>query len=601
MTFALSPLLLAALAMLLLAAVTTAESHGLSVRAVSSADISTFRGATLVKNGQPTSCEFGLIDNQSAFLAANCLDFVNGQVNQATKYEIYFDQAKGQPPGRATLINDKIQVHSLYNPTSFANNIAVVQFNFPDQGSWINYISVDSLEWTSLVNVRRQLLNPSTNSWGAPIVQTQSANNPSSCFTASALFTSNVRDMVCSVLSLSSPVSSKCTAPYGTLYGVSKKSMAVSALYSHSVVYANDLCSGGNTFHYFTMLSNYTRFASAVLGRQVYEYIENQSLYDTMWHSTGHHFQNANAMNAPGTSQFGGDIYALERNMVPQPPPPPPPSPQPSSQQPPPPQQPTTPQTQTQPTNTPPGASNPPQPTQPSTTNNGNNGNGGGNNSSGGDGGDVGDATSINNTSDGFVLQPIQTSSLTSVPTGVVTLVDPADNSSQSNVVIVSNSDSNIDFSDDGGGTGGNGTGGSGNRPGHDGHDNNNSNSNSSSAPSSKATNSSQGPLLGGMGDKTTGMAKNTVIALAVAIPIICVLLGVGLYFAYRNYKKRKADNEFKPGSNRQLNNMRVIMEEIGGASEDLNFPGPNSKPEKPTVYQFSHPLEVDSLNLNHN
>ncbi|KAJ2897729.1 hypothetical protein IWW38_001620 [Coemansia aciculifera] len=538
--------------MLLLAAVTTAESHGLSVRAVSSADISTFRGATLVKNGQPTSCEFGLIDNQSAFLAANCLDFVNGQVNQATKYEIYFDQAKGQPPGRATLINDKIQVHSLYNPTSFANNIAVVQFNFPDQGSWINYISVDSLEWTSLVNVRRQLLNPSTNSWGAPIVQTQSANNPSSCFTASALFTSNVRDMVCSVLSLSSPVSSKCTAPYGTLYGVSKKSMAVSALYSHSVVYANDLCSGGNTFHYFTMLSNYTRFASAVLGRQVYEYIENQSLYDTMWHSTGHHFQNANAMNAPGTSQFGGDIYALERNM-------------------------------------------------PSTTNNGNNGNGGGNNSSGGDGGDVGDATSINNTSDGFVLQPIQTSSLTSVPTGVVTLVDPADNSSQSNVVIVSNSDSNIDFSDDGGGTGGNGTGGSGNRPGHDGHDNNNSNSNSSSAPSSKATNSSQGPLLGGMGDKTTGMAKNTVIALAVAIPIICVLLGVGLYFAYRNYKKRKADNEFKPGSNRQLNNMRVIMEEIGGASEDLNFPGPNSKPEKPTVYQFSHPLEVDSLNLNHN
>ncbi|KAJ2563734.1 hypothetical protein GGH95_004588, partial [Coemansia sp. RSA 1836] len=121
------PLLLAALLgmLLLLAAVVPAQSTGLSVRAISSADISTFRGATLVKNGQPTSCEFGLIDNQSAFLAANCLDFKDGQVNQATKYEIYFDKAKGQGPGRATLIPDKIRVHPLYNPTSFANNIAV--------------------------------------------------------------------------------------------------------------------------------------------------------------------------------------------------------------------------------------------------------------------------------------------------------------------------------------------------------------------------------------------------------------------------------------------------------------------------------------------
>ncbi|KAJ1670494.1 hypothetical protein GGF38_001487, partial [Coemansia sp. RSA 25] len=266
----------------------------------------TFRGATLVKNGQPTSCEFGLIDNQSAFLAANCLDFKDGQVNQATKYEIYFDKAKGQGPGRATLIPDKIRVHPLYNPTSFANNIAVVEFSYSDQGSWINYISVNSLEWTSMVNVRRQLLSPSANSWGDPVVQTQTGNAPD-CFKASALFKSNVRDMVCSVLSLSSPVSNKCSAPYGTLYGVSEKSMAVSAIYSHSVVYNSNMCSGGNTFHYFTMLSNYTRYASSVLGRRVYEYIENTRLYDTMWHTTSHHFQNVNAMNAAGTSQFGGD------------------------------------------------------------------------------------------------------------------------------------------------------------------------------------------------------------------------------------------------------------------------------------------------------
>ncbi|KAJ2810681.1 hypothetical protein H4S07_002532, partial [Coemansia furcata] len=118
------PLFLAGLGMLLLQCV-SALSTGLSVRAISASDMSTFRGAVLVKNGQPTSCEFALIDNQSAFLAANCLDYSNGLVNQNTKYEIYFDNAKGQGPGRATLIPDKIIVHPLYNPTSFANNIAV--------------------------------------------------------------------------------------------------------------------------------------------------------------------------------------------------------------------------------------------------------------------------------------------------------------------------------------------------------------------------------------------------------------------------------------------------------------------------------------------
>ncbi|KAJ2380747.1 hypothetical protein H4S02_006531, partial [Coemansia sp. RSA 2611] len=324
------PMLWAALGLLLLQLV-SARSTGLSLRAVSASDMNTFRGAMLVKNGQPTSCEFALIDNQSAFLAANCLDYSNGLVNQNTKYEIYFDKAKGQGPGRATLFADKIRVHPLYNPTSFANNIAVVEFDFRDQGSWINYISVNSLEWVSVVNVRRQLLNPGAQSWSSPLVQSQTGNH-ADCFKASALFKSNVRDMVCSVYSLSSPVSNKCSLPYGALYGVSQKSMAISAIYSHSVVYDKDMCSGGRTFNYYTMLSNYTRYASSVLGRRVYEYIEKPDLYKTMWHTTSHHFQNEDAMNAGGTSQFGGDIYAIQRNLVSPQPPPQPPQPQPQPQ-----------------------------------------------------------------------------------------------------------------------------------------------------------------------------------------------------------------------------------------------------------------------------
>ncbi|KAJ2864164.1 hypothetical protein GGH94_003112 [Coemansia aciculifera] len=565
------PLLLAALGLLLLQLV-SARSTGLAVRAVSAADMNTFRGAVLVKNGQPTSCEFALIDNQSAFLAANCLDFSNGQVNQNTKYEIYFDKAKGQGPGRATLIPDKIRVHPLYNPTSFANNIAVVEFNYSDQGTWINYISVNSLEWASVVNVRRQLLSPSAQSWGSPLVQSQTGNDPN-CFKASALFKSNVRDMVCSVHSLSSPISNKCTVPYGALYGVSQNAMAISAIYSHTVVYNNNMCSGGQSYNYFTMLSNYTRYASSVLGRRVYEYIEKPDLYKTMWHTTSHHFQNEDAMNSAGTSQFGGDLYA-EPEPEPQPEPQPQQSPNPGPKP-------------------SPSASNKPQPSKPTPTNNSDNHGGG----------SIGPGVSISNSDNGddeFVLKPIDTSGLSDNPNSAVTLVDPADNESQSNGVIVSESSSSNDAFGDGdsgtggngtggNGTGGNGTGGSGGN-GHKPADGNNNNNNNGSGGNNSGN-------TGGLetspdsGVKANGLPKKTIIALAVSIPILFLLLGVGLFFIYRNYKKRQADRKWSPGSSHLRNNMRVIMEEIGGASDSLNFPGPKEDVNKPTVYQFSHPL----------
>ncbi|KAJ2007596.1 hypothetical protein GGI04_000711 [Coemansia thaxteri] len=593
-------LLLAALTLLFAlvpAAGAADQSHRLSVRATA-ADISNFRGAILVKNGQPTSCELALIDNHSAFVAANCLDYTSdGQVDLNTRYEVYFDNAKGNAPGKATIQSNRIFVHPLYLHTTLANNIAAVGFDYNDQGEWTNFISVNNLEWKDVVHVRRQLLNTNSMSWNTPVVKSQLKMDPG-CTKASKLFDSNQRDMLCTKLSLSSPVSSKCLVPYGTLYGVSSKSMAVSAIYSHTVVYASDTCSNGNTFNYYTMLSNYTRYASYVLGRKVYEYIEKPDLYDTMPHTTGHHFQNVNAQNDAGTSQFGGDIYAIQRDLLFPQPSVPPPKPQ-TSQQPQPPQPPaSTPGNNggggASPAPSPPaprstnGAStNPPQQQPSSSSNNNNNNSGGGGSSS------STASTTDNGDDNGFTMAPIGGSENGNSPTDAITLIDPADLLSDSFVVPVSASETDTDIFDGGNGTGGNGGGSGGNIGGGGGNKSSASSSRGTNTATSTGTSQSAGQVAESS-NEGYGLPKKTVIALGVSLPILFVLLGIGAYMLYRTYKKRRADREWTPGSSRLRNNMRVIMEEIGGASDSLNLPA-YADPEKP-YHNISDPTETKLL-----
>ncbi|KAJ2441185.1 hypothetical protein GGF42_007381 [Coemansia sp. RSA 2424] len=302
-------------ALLLLLQLTMVIVHAVAT----AADIANFRGAILVKNGIPTSCELALIDNQAAFVAANCLDYKSGQVSADTKYEVYFDGAKGNAPGRATINPGDIYVNGFYDPTSYANNVAVVKFDFSAQGAWRNFFAVNRLEWNNIAYVRRQLLNAAEDSmataWSTPAVMSQLNSDPG-CAKASGLFSSNQDDMLCSKQSVASPVSDRCSLPYGSLYGVASRAMAVSALYSHTVSYGNKVCNngdGGDTYHFYTQLSNYTRFARNVLGRKLSEYIENADQYSELRHITSYRMRYPESDNDQGTSMFGGDIFAVQR------------------------------------------------------------------------------------------------------------------------------------------------------------------------------------------------------------------------------------------------------------------------------------------------
>ncbi|KAJ2007595.1 hypothetical protein H4R26_000674 [Coemansia thaxteri] len=72
---------------------------------------------------------------------------------------------------------------------------------------------------------------------------------------------------------------------------------------------------GGSAFNYYTMLSNYTRFARAVLGRNSHQYIENQAQYLNLKHITNFRMAStAGKGNDKGAAMFGGDLSALQRN-----------------------------------------------------------------------------------------------------------------------------------------------------------------------------------------------------------------------------------------------------------------------------------------------
>ncbi|KAI8319786.1 hypothetical protein GQ54DRAFT_313267 [Martensiomyces pterosporus] len=88
--------------------------------------------------------------------------------------------------------------------------------------------------------------------------------------------------------------------------------MAISALYSHSVVYGDSLCGNSRQFHYYTLLSNYLSFANTVLGRYMNAFYRESVKYKPNFDDKYKMNPPAPQSNAAGTKVFGGDIYARE-------------------------------------------------------------------------------------------------------------------------------------------------------------------------------------------------------------------------------------------------------------------------------------------------
>ncbi|KAJ1831065.1 hypothetical protein LPJ63_004533 [Coemansia sp. RSA 2711] len=302
-------LALLALVMMALAWPAQALPQRLSKRAVSAGDMANFRGAILVKNGAPTTCELALIDNKAAFVAATCLSLSGKRLkDDSTRYEIYFDGAKGNRPAKVTVDASDISIHPKFNPNTYSNNLAILQFSFTEQSSWVNYIAAYRGEWTDIAYVRRQV--SANNDWSTPRVRSY-AQTDANCDRASGLFRYNEATLMCArIYTPSTVTSSSCNMPYGSVYGVTSSSMAIAGLYSHSVVYGTGMCGGSATFHYYVVLTEYLPYARTVLGRKPKEFVEDDDGLSDVRRIDSFYMKHAQSPNDDGTYMFTGDMIS---------------------------------------------------------------------------------------------------------------------------------------------------------------------------------------------------------------------------------------------------------------------------------------------------
>ncbi|KAJ2864459.1 hypothetical protein GGH94_002911 [Coemansia aciculifera] len=252
---------------------TTAGSTDPANSADRAVDLSKIKGGILVKDGKQTSCGLGLIDNMASFVSADCLDYKDGKVDQDTVYEVYIDTGYDATASRATVQN--ITVHPKYNPSTMANNVALIEFNLGSSVSWYNYNAIGRKSWTEIVYAQRYIADVNNMAWAAPQISSQ-ASSDAKCSSLSSLFDSNQNGASCNgVLTTSpSPDMSKCNVPYQIAYAIIGKSLFPAGIYSYSVVEGGgDLCSNSSKIrNYYTLVDDYLVFANVALNRTVHYY-----------------------------------------------------------------------------------------------------------------------------------------------------------------------------------------------------------------------------------------------------------------------------------------------------------------------------------------
>ncbi|KAJ2335933.1 hypothetical protein GGH91_005370, partial [Coemansia sp. RSA 2671] len=139
------------------------------------ADLAQIKGGVLVKNGKQTSCGLGLLDNMASYVSANCLDFKNGKVDGNIIYEVYIDSGYDKTATRAMVQN--ITVHPKYNPSTMANNIALIEFNLGNDVTWYNYNAIGRASWSEIIYAQRYVSDMNQMTWATPQISPQAPND----------------------------------------------------------------------------------------------------------------------------------------------------------------------------------------------------------------------------------------------------------------------------------------------------------------------------------------------------------------------------------------------------------------------------------------
>ncbi|KAJ1797318.1 hypothetical protein LPJ59_003217 [Coemansia sp. RSA 2399] len=291
-------------------------NNDLRPRLVVPNDINQFKGAVLYKNGEQTTCELALMSYTSAFVTASCLDFTSGlTLNETTTYHVFMDNST---TGAVTVISEvdpsDIYVHPDFDAGTWENNIAVIAFNKESPVAYNTSIAMDGFNSSAQAFVRRTMDTSST-SWNIPVVNYRTTaeqdGDMNTCVATSRLFMTNSGKLTCTPVSTMSTFNMDCRIPFGTVYSEQGSDIIMSAIYSHTIVLASDLCSSdANFYNYYTYLWPYVGFASKVLGQPINIYTGGS--YAQYTKTDVEEMNPPSSTIVPGIRVIGGDIYPLE-------------------------------------------------------------------------------------------------------------------------------------------------------------------------------------------------------------------------------------------------------------------------------------------------
>ncbi|KAJ2780581.1 hypothetical protein H4R18_003376 [Coemansia javaensis] len=257
--------------------------------------------------GKQTSCAVALVSAVHGIAAANCLVTKNGTaVSPAGMTIAMYGSSVSQVVAVSSVV-----IHPGYDPKTLANNVAVVMFSITGSAAPVSNVSLTSSAWDDSCLLRRTLLDPARPRWNNPLMARLSDSGKDLCLAVSPLYAANQGDFICNNLAaLPDQLSATCKLPYGLGYGAIKDQGTVPmAIYSHTVVVGNSLCSTSPMAHYYTVLKNYMAWASQTAADQAKSLAIDTGKYVMMAAGNTQYQMKPPANPSPVVKTFGGNLY----------------------------------------------------------------------------------------------------------------------------------------------------------------------------------------------------------------------------------------------------------------------------------------------------
>ncbi|KAJ2559661.1 hypothetical protein EV175_000235 [Coemansia sp. RSA 1933] len=257
-----------ALACLLLAVGATDSTSTTTTSSDVDSAISSYPDGVLIIDGEQTSCMVALVSESFGFVSAACL-MPSGDTTAIPASRMKLAINGLQSAGQIS-VSDAV-VHPSYDPSTLANNIGIVYFDVNSGGKSnsgnSSSVAAAKCDITKTYLERRTLSSLSPMTWNSPpTIIPFSSNSDDVCDIGSPVYAANKDAFICNndVANPGSGLSS-CALPLGLGYtAITGSSALPSAVYSHSVVFGDGLCSGSKMVHYYIIISNYLAWGAQV-------------------------------------------------------------------------------------------------------------------------------------------------------------------------------------------------------------------------------------------------------------------------------------------------------------------------------------------------